>query len=213
MPDNDEVICPKCAEQFRAIPVNIQKTLVAAGFAPPFLDIPKLRSTGPYGKLLSEDAMRETSGNASLQQAIKMPKAPPVGVHMTSDLFPLRLLVQTDEQAIQQLVDLVHFMNKRLWVDLKTNEPVERNFGELLMLAVSELGEALEADRKNLMDDKLPHRPGREVEIADCIIRLLDTAGGLKLDVAGALVEKLAFNARREDHTREHRLSEHGKKY
>ena len=167
------------------------------------------RSTsGGYGKLLSEDAMRETSGNASLKQAFKMPETEYLG-----DTFPPRLLMISDETAIQQLVDLVHFMNKKWWVDLETGEPVERNVGELLMLVTSELGEALEADRKNLMDDKLPHYSGLTVEIADAIIRLFDMAGGLKLDIAGAIVEKLAFNAKREDHTREHRLSEHGKKY
>jgi hypothetical protein len=166
---------------------------------------------------------RETSGNAALKVAVEnnvftqrpslpydeegeeMPESPPE--------FPPRLLYITDKEAVQQLIDLVHFMNKKWWIDLETGEPVERNVGELLMLVTSELGEALEADRKNLADDKLPHYSGLTVEIADAIIRLLDMAGGKKLDVAGALVEKLAFNARREDHTREHRLSEHGKKY
>lgn len=46
-----------------------------------------------------------------------------------------------------------------------------------LMLTVSELSEALEGDRKNLMDDHLPHRKMLEVEIADAVIRLLDIGG------------------------------------
>lgn len=37
MPDNDKVICPGCVHQFRAIPVNVQALLLAAGFEPPFL--------------------------------------------------------------------------------------------------------------------------------------------------------------------------------
>ena len=45
----------------------------------------------------------------------------------------------------------------------------------------SELSEALEADRKGLMDSHLPHRDGREVEFADLIIRVLDTACALEL--------------------------------
>lgn len=73
----------------------------------------------------------------------------------------------------------------------------ERNVGEMLMLAVSELSEALEAHRKNLADDKLPHYDGITVEIADCIIRLMDTGYGLGLPVAEALIEKLAYNRTR----------------
>lgn len=86
------------------------------------------------------------------------------------------------------------------YCDPATGAPVERNFGEVVALMHSELSEALEADRKGLMDDKLPHRDGREVEFADCIIRILDTAAALGLDVPGALIEKNRFNARRADH-------------
>ena len=35
-PNNDEVICPNCCTQFRAIPVNVQQLMLAAGFEPPF---------------------------------------------------------------------------------------------------------------------------------------------------------------------------------
>lgn len=88
-----------------------------------------------------------------------------------------------------------------------------RNFGEVIALMHSELSEALEADRKGLMDDKLPHRDGREVEFADCIIRILDTAAALKLDVAGALIEKNRFNRERADHKLENRDAPGGKRY
>lgn len=98
------------------------------------------------------------------------------------------------------------------WSDLETGDQIERNFGELVALMHSELSEALEADRKNLMDDKLPHRPGREVEFADCIIRILDAAAALGLDVPGALIEKNRINQTRKDHTPEDR-SNGGKKY
>lgn len=84
--------------------------------------------------------------------------------------------------------------------DPATGEPIVRNFGEVVMLMVTELAEAVEADRKSLMDDKLPHRSGVEVEFADCIIRILDTAAALGLDVAGALIEKNRFNGERADH-------------
>jgi len=96
--------------------------------------------------------------------------------------------------------------------DPATGEPIERNFGEVVALMHSELSEALEADRKGLMDDKLPHRDGREVEFADCIIRILDTAAALGLDVAGALIEKSRYNRTRADHKLAARLAG-GKKY
>lgn len=94
-----------------------------------------------------------------------------------------------------------------------TGEEITRNFGEVVALMHSELSEALEADRKGLKDDKLPHRDGREVEFADCIIRILDTAAALGLDVAGALIEKNRFNAQRADHKLEHRAAAGGKRY
>ena len=84
---------------------------------------------------------------------------------------------------------------------------------EKLALAHSEVSEALEGARKNLMDDKLPHRPMIEVEIADAIIRLLDLGGALQLDIAGAIEEKLAFNKVREDHQIANRQKENGKAY
>lgn len=46
-----------------------------------------------------------------------------------------------------------------------------------MMLAISEAAEALEGWRKDLRDDHLPQHMMFEVEIADIIIRLLDSAG------------------------------------
>lgn len=107
----------------------------------------------------------------------------------------------------------VHQANEKWWKDLNTGQPIERNVGELLMLTTSELAEAMEGHRKSLPDDKLPHRQMFEVELADAVIRILDMAAGLGLDLGGAFEEKMAYNAVRVDHSREHRLSEHGKKY
>lgn len=80
-----------------------------------------------------------------------------------------------------------------------------RPVSEILALVHSEISEALEADRKNLMDDKITHRSGIEVELADAMIRILDYAGANNLDLGGAIEEKLAYNK-----TRPHK---HGKKY
>ena len=87
------------------------------------------------------------------------------------------------------------------------------NFAQKLMLTVSELAEAMEGDRKSLMDDKLPHRPMREVELADAVIRIFDLAGGYGLDLPGAIIEKLAFNAQRPDHKLSNRALAGGKAY
>lgn len=84
---------------------------------------------------------------------------------------------------------------------------------EKLALIHSEVSEALEGARKNLMDDKLPHRKMIEVELADVFIRGLDTAGALGLDIEGAIAEKRAFNAVRPDHKIENRTQEGGKAY
>lgn len=98
------------------------------------------------------------------------------------------------------------------YTDLKTGEPKERNFGEVIALMHSELSEALEGHRKGLMDDHLPHRLSMEVELADCIIRILDTAGSLNLDIGGAIKEKFEYNQHRDDHKLENRKAEGGKK-
>jgi hypothetical protein len=65
------------------------------------------------------------------------------------------------------------------WNDLATGEPVRRNTGEILMLAVSEIVEAVEAWESRSMDDKLTGRRGVEVELADFCIRTFDTMTGL----------------------------------
>lgn len=117
-----------------------------------------------------------------------------------------------DKQINEMCVE-VHKANQKWWQDLKTGEPLKRNVGELLCLVHSELSEAMEGHRKNLQDDKLPLRPMIEVELADAVIRIFDIAAGLHLDLGGAYVEKIAYNATRLDHTKEHRLSPEGKKY
>lgn len=85
--------------------------------------------------------------------------------------------------------------------------------GTKLCLIHSEVSEAMEGHRKNLMDDKLPHRPMCEVELADACIRIFDLAGALGYDLEGAIIEKRAFNAVRPDHKLEARAAAGGKTY
>jgi NTP pyrophosphatase (non-canonical NTP hydrolase) len=106
-----------------------------------------------------------------------------------------------------------HKMNSRWWVDPITKEPIQRNKGELMMLIVSELAEAMEAERKDLFDAHLPSIKGVDVELADALIRIFDYAGAFGIDLDRAYTAKMEYNNRREDHTHEHRLKAGGKKW
>jgi NTP pyrophosphatase (non-canonical NTP hydrolase) len=105
---------------------------------------------------------------------------------------------------------------------------VPRTFPHLAMLVVSELSEAVEADRngKRCSAGRLTNalkaqkingtalaklsfethvKDTMEDEIADTIIRLLDLCGYLGIDIDGHVRAKLAYNATRE--------AKHGKAY
>lgn len=117
------------------------------------------------------------------------------------------------DNQINELCARVHKANAKWWVSLEDGTPLNRNVGELLCLVHNEISEALEGHRKDLMDDKLPHRKMFEVELVDAIIRIFDIAGGMGLDLGGAFEEKMAFNAVRADHQNESRKAAGGKKY
>lgn len=117
------------------------------------------------------------------------------------------------EGMIKVAMKMVHEANAKWWIDPITGERKERNVGEMLMLTVSELSEAMEGHRKNKMDDHLPHRKNFDVELADAFIRILDMAAGTGADLAGAFRDKMEYNATRIDHTLEARLAPGGKKY
>lgn len=74
-----------------------------------------------------------------------------------------------------------------------------------LMLMVSELGEALEALRKNAPSDKIPGFTGEEEELADCVIRILDHSKHYNLRLGQAIIAKIAYN--------EGRPFRHGKEF
>jgi hypothetical protein len=115
--------------------------------------------------------------------------------------------------TLNDLASHIHKANKKWWTDLHTGTPLDRNVGEMLCLVHSEISEALEGHRKDLPDDKLVHRSMFEVELADAMIRIFDIAAGKGLNLGAAIVEKLQYNANREDHKREARLAVGGKKY
>lgn len=173
---------------------------------------------------------------------------------------------------LNSLAKRIHKLNHKWW-HTPDGKRLDRNRGELLMLVITELSEAVDGIRKDLMDDKLPHRKMEEVEMADAVIRLLDYAGGFglklsetyglrpnierksnkseqilkivmrvgsvnnpivvdpsywitisiraveeycrvyRLDLWGAVEEKLKFNRTRKDHTHEARAAKNGKKF
>lgn len=81
-----------------------------------------------------------------------------------------------------------------------------------MCLIHSEVSEAMEGMRKDLMDDKLLDRKMEEAEMADVLLRVFDYAGARGLDLGGALVEKLRYNIDRKDHKLEERAKSGGKK-
>lgn len=71
-----------------------------------------------------------------------------------------------------ELQNKIHQQNVEMgWWD------APRPFSTFVCLFHSELSEAMEGDRKGLMDDHLPHYPMFQVELADFVIRCLDWLG------------------------------------
>lgn len=97
--------------------------------------------------------------------------------------------------SINKLADEAHDCAvEKGWYDRNREPP------ELLALIHSELSECLEAFRDGGPIDK--HLPGYyavEVELADAVIRILDMAAYLNLDLGGAIIEKIRFNWCREE--------------
>lgn len=83
----------------------------------------------------------------------------------------------------------------------------KRELPELLMLTVSELSECLEAARNHdPVSEKIPPFTQTIEEVADCLIRLFDLCGHLKLSIGEAVMAKMAYNRTRE-------IRHGGKKY
>ncbi len=81
------------------------------------------------------------------------------------------------------------------------------SFAEIVALCHSELSEALEADRAGepLIYIKGDKPEGKAVEMADCIIRILDWMGSENIDAEDVIATKCAYN--------ETRPYKHGKNY
>lgn len=97
--------------------------------------------------------------------------------------------------------------------DPETGKLIDINVGEQLGLIHTEISEATQGHRSNAMDKHLPHRRAVEVELADAVIRIGNLATHLGLDLGGAVDEKIAYNAVREDHKPENRIKAGGKSF
>jgi hypothetical protein len=119
------------------------------------------------------------------------------------------------EEQINELRDLCYgeSFSAGWHTNLETGELLERNKGEMIALIHSEVSEAMEGERKGLMDDHLPNRPMAEVEMADAVIRIMDYCGRWGYDIGGAIAEKLDYNRNRADHKIENRIKNGGKKF
>jgi hypothetical protein len=84
---------------------------------------------------------------------------------------------------LNELAREIHRENEH-WYDPQTGARVQRNIGEQLCLVHSEISEAMEGFRRDLMDDHLPHRRMAEVEIADAMICSISAARMVSTSIA-----------------------------
>lgn len=134
-------------------------------------------------------------------------------VDNTETLFSdLRHCIVEHCNEINSLAYDIHRLNQKWWKRGEDGKPI-RNKGEAIALMHSELSEALEGLRKDLNDEHLPQFKSEVVEMADCIIRILDYCEGFGLNIGAAIAAKLEYNASRADHKLENRMKDGGKKF
>lgn len=90
----------------------------------------------------------------------------------------------SDKDAAQNFYEACYNASEKSgwWTNVETGERLPCDVSLKMSLVHSEVSEALEGDRKNLMDDKLPERPMFEVELADVAIRLGDLVGRIAVE-------------------------------
>lgn len=97
--------------------------------------------------------------------------------------------------AITRLANEIHEQNVQAgWWEGFVNK-IDRH-ETAMMLVVSELSEAMEGHRKNLMDDHLPQFKMFDVELADALIRLLDLAGAYEMTLEELTIVNITIDLR-----------------
>ena len=108
---------------------------------------------------------------------------------------------------LKDLCKIAHMMaiEKGFW-EVCTDVPdapflIPRNPSELLMLIVTELGEACEALREGRLQSNVGketwHKDSFEDEIADAFIRLADLCEAMNIDITWQIKKKLSYNKTR----------------
>ena len=106
----------------------------------------------------------------------------------------------TETQA--QFIESFNHMSGEAWRNAVhkgfRQQGFERNIGEEIALAHSELSEALEGVRAgNPQSSKIPEFTKAEAELADTVIRLMDTAFERGWRLAEAIIAKHEYNLNR----------------
>ncbi|MAX51471.1 MAG: hypothetical protein CMH22_05785 [Methylophaga sp.] len=123
---------------------------------------------------------------------------------------------------MNKLVKDIHSKNVEAgwWNDPETGESLLNHkftpyvIGTKLNLITTEVSEATEGYRKDLMDDKLPQYRMVDVELVDALIRIFDLLGAVGCKNAGEIMEaKRNFNKSRPDHQVGNRVKKNGKKF
>lgn len=84
-------------------------------------------------------------------------------------------------------------VNQGWWTDIETKAPLNKNRKEIVSLIVSEVFEALDAERKpGMKDKKLTERGAVEVEMADAVIRIMDYSGRYQMDFFSPYLKELS---------------------